>query len=102
VEYAGTVAVIQEVEIDFDDVVDMHEIAALLPGRITAGSLEQPDASAAPVLMKEVKRHRRHRTLVPFARAVDIEVAEARDLRSALGKHAPHILVEQILRIAID
>ena len=86
----------------FDHVVDADEIAALLAGRVAAGAFEQPDLALAAVLVEEMPDDRGHAALVRFARTVDVEVAEARDLRACVGQHAPHVLVEQELRIAVD
>src|SRR6185369_15378575 len=53
-------------------------------------------------LVEEVEGDGGHAALVGFARAVDVEVAEPGDLRRALVEHAPHRLVEQELRVAVD
>ena len=53
-------------------------------------------------LAMEVEHDRRHAALVRLARAVDVEVAEARDRRGAIGERAAHALVEQELRVRVD
>src|SRR5207245_1193632 len=87
---------------DLDHVLDADEIAPLLARGVTARAFEQRDLAGGPVLLEEVPHDRSHAPLVRLTRAVDIEVAEAGHLRRALRQHAPYVLIEQELRIAVD
>ena len=102
VEDPVALRVVEKIEIDLDDVLDRDEVAALLACRVAARALEQPDPAFAQVLAAEMPGDRGHPLLVLLARTVDVEVAEADDLRGALGKQPAHVLVEQELRIAVD
>ena len=93
---------VEEIEIDLDDVVDRHEIAALLAGGEAARPFEQRDAALARDTAGRSARRPTIRALVLLARTVDVEIAEAGDLRGALRQHPAHVLVEQELRVAVD
>src|SRR5689334_22177133 len=101
VEDPRALAMVAEPQVRVDDVVDVDEVAALLAVGIAAGSGEQRNAAIALVLIEQVPGHRGHPALVRLARAVDVEVAKARDLRGALAKEPAHVRVEQRLRIAV-
>ena len=75
---------------------------ACSPGGVAAVRPEQLDAAFAPQLVEVMESDRRHAALVLLVRAVDVEVAKARDLRRRRRQHAPDDVVEQQLRVAVD
>ena len=50
----------------------------------------------------QVERHACHAAFVAFARSVDVEVAEADDLRVRFWQNLTHIFVEQEFGVAVD
>ena len=78
---ARDVAVLEEPQVHVHHVVDVDEVAALLAVAVAARADEQLHLAAAEELVIGVVGHRRHAPLVGFVRAVDVEVAEAGDLR---------------------
>ena len=77
--------VLEKPEVDLDDVVDVNEVAALLAIAITAAAFEQTDFARGLKLAAEMVDDARHRFLVRLLRTVDIEVAQADDLCTAVG-----------------
>ena len=73
----------------------------LLAGAVAGAALEEAHAPLLQVLVEEMEGDRGHAPLVGLARPVDVEVAEARDLRRAPGEPAAHHLVEEELRVAV-
>ena len=88
VEDADTRRVV-EPQIHVDDVADVHEVAPLLAGRIAAAAFEQPRLAGGRDLRVQMERDACHRALVRFAGTIDVEVAQADDLRArrAAAKH---------------
>ena len=102
IEDAASLRVVEELEVDLDDVVDRNEIASLLARGVACAALEEPHAALRAILVEEMHHDGCHASLVPLARAVDVEVAEAGDRRRAVGQQPPHVLVEQELGVAVD
>jgi len=105
IEQAAACGMVEKPEIDGNHIVDIDEIALLLTRSITAVGAEELDAALGAELVKLVKRHARHPSLVLLAWTIDIEVAKAHCLRDGLGETRsacePKLLVEQQLRVAI-
>ena len=101
VEDARDARVVEEEEVHAHDVLDRHEVAALLAGPVAGAPLEEPHAPVGDVLVEEVERDRRHAALVGLARAVDVEIAEARELQAHARELAAHDLVEEELGVAV-
>src|SRR5690606_166185 len=81
VEDAAHARMVEEPEVHADDVLDVDEVAALLARLVAAAALEEPRLALLENLPAQVMRDARHRALVGFARSVDVEVAQADDLR---------------------
>src|SRR5439155_25995875 len=82
VENAAAVRMVEKVEIDGDHVLDGDEITALLTRCISVRALEQLDASLGAILLEEMEHDGRHPRLVLLPRPIDVEIAEAGNLRS--------------------
>jgi hypothetical protein len=93
---------LEEPEVDRDHVAHGDEVAALLARAVAAVFAEQLDPAARLPFVELVERDRCHPALVLLARPVDVEVAKAGDLRLRRRQGAPHHLVEQQLRPAVD
>src|SRR6185369_911145 len=103
VEDAGLLGMVEEKEIDLGDIADEDEIAHLPAVLVAMRTLEQLDLAVGLELVVVVESHRGHAALVGFARAIDVEVAEADDLRRwALRQPLANDLIEQELGVAID
>src|SRR6185503_17408430 len=76
--------------------------AALLAVAVARRAGEELDAPFARELAEGVEGDRGHAPLVRLVRAVDVEVAQARDLGARRPEHAPDVLVEQELGVAVD
>ena len=68
-----------EEHVDASEVFDEDEVAALLAVGVAAGALEHADGSGVFELAGEVVDDAGHAAFMLFARAVDVEVAEADD-----------------------
>ena len=102
VEHTALAGALQEPQVDGDHVAHEHEVARLFAGAIAAVGAEELDLAGVAELVEVMERDRGHAAFVLLARAVDVEVAEPCDLRVRGGQHAPHHIVEQQLRVAID
>jgi hypothetical protein len=90
-------------QIDVGDIADMNEIAALFARAKTVIGAEQLWVLASPDLVEQMEGDRGHSALVRLARAINIEVAQARHRRMiGVENGSPDIVVEQFLRIGID
>ena len=69
---------------------------------VTAAALEELDLARGAILVEKMVRDGRHAALVLLAPAVDVEIAQAHDLRRALVPVGAHVLIEQELRVAVD
>ena len=49
-----------------------------------------------------MESHARHAAFMPFARTIDVEIAEADNLRVRFWQDLTHIFIEQEFRVAID
>jgi hypothetical protein len=96
---------VEEPQVHRHHVVDEHEVARLLAGAVAAVLAEQLDLALLAELVELVEGDAGHAALVLLARAVDVEVAEARHLAlhplEVLAALAPHALVEQQLAVAV-
>ena len=92
----------EEVQVDRDHVVDVHEVAPLLAVAVARRTDEQLHLARVEKLIEGVKRHRGHAPLVRLVRAVDVEVAKAHYRRAAPRQAPAHVLVEEELGIAVD
>jgi hypothetical protein len=102
IEDAARLGMGEEPEVDGDDVVDEDEVARLLAGAVAAVGAEEADPAFVAQLVEVMERDRRHAPLVLLVRAVDVEIPKAGDLGGGGGQHAPHDVVEQQLRVAVD
>src|SRR5438094_451372 len=102
VEDSRSIRVIEKVQVHLDDIVDAHEVAALLARGVSSGPLEQAHLAGRSVLIEKMPDHRCHALLVRLARAVDVEIPKTRDLCSAFRKDPAHVLVEQEFRVPVD
>ncbi len=102
VEDAGVLRVLPEPEVNLADIVHIDEITHLATIRETVTALEQLGIVTLLHLGIEVESHRGHGTLVLLARTVDVEVLQTHDLGVDLRQPAAHVLVEQLLGVAID
>src|SRR5947207_11580815 len=98
---ARALAVINEIERRLDGVVDGNEIALLLSRSVPIRSFEQAHIALGTILFEKMQCDRCHPALVMLARAVDVEVAQADQLRRAFVEKAPHILIEEKFRIRV-
>ena len=96
-----SLAMLEKIQIHVHHVLDMDEVAPLLAVGIAVRSGEEPDPALAHELVEGMKRDRSHTPLVRLVRAVNVEIAEARDLRAARRQAAPHMLIEQELGIGV-
>src|SRR5574343_1899313 len=93
---------VQEEEIDLGHIADEHEVAHLAAVFVAVRAFEQLHLAFSTELVEVVEGHRGHAPLVVLARAIDVEIAEADDLRRrVLGQALTHDLVEQELRITV-
>ena len=88
IEDAGLFRMIKEVEIDLGDIADEDEIALLAAVRVTVRAFEQLDLAVGAELVEVVEGYRGHAPLVRLARAIDVEIAEADDLRRRILRQA--------------
>src|SRR5574341_2180336 len=102
IEYAGNVAPLEEPQVHRDDVVDVDEVAPLLAVPVAVGADEELHPTFGEQLPVGVVGDRCHAALVLLVRAVDVEVAQADDLRGAFLQPAPYHLIEQELGVAVD
>src|SRR5260221_7859977 len=102
VEDARELGMVEEEEIHANHVLDRDEVADLLTGPVAGAAFEEANPPLGEVLVEEMECDRRHAALVRLARAVHVEVAEARDLRGLRRQAAAHRLVEEELGIAVQ
>lgn len=65
-------------------------------------AFEEFDLAVILELVEVMEGHRGHAPLMRFPRAIDVEIAEAGNLRSAIVQAPAHDLVKQQFRVAID
>src|ERR1700682_3815871 len=102
IEDSRALGAVEKVEIDLHNIVDAHKVAALLTGGVASRALEKLHLAGGPILLKKMPYNRRHPAFVSFARTINVEVSEARNLRRAIREEPADVLIEQRLRIAVD
>ncbi len=102
VEDAGVLRVLPEPEVNLADIVHIDEITHLATIRETVTALKQLGIVTLLHLGIEVEGNGSHGALVLLARTVDVEVLQTHDLGVDLRHPAAHVLVEQLLGVAID
>jgi hypothetical protein len=83
VEDARDVAPLEEPQVHRHHVVDVDEVAALLAVAVAARADEELHLAFAVELLPGVQRHRGHPPLCASFGPVDVEIPQARDLRSS-------------------
>src|SRR5256885_4999316 len=102
VEDTRHLGVVEKMQVDLDDVLDRDEVAALLAVPVPPRPDEGAHAPLRCILIEEVPGHGSHTALVPFVRAVHVEVAEPGDLRARFAQATPDCLIEEEFRVAVD
>ncbi len=102
VEDAGVLRVLPEPEVYLADVIDIDEVTHLTTVREAIATFEQLGILALLHLGIEVEGNGGHGAFMLLARAVDVEVLEADNLRVDLRHPAAHVLVKQLLGVAVD
>ena len=96
VEDAGN-AVFPEPQVDVSHVADVDEVALE-----AVAAFEQFRTFAIIQLGVEVESDARHAAFVAFARPVDVEVAEADNLRVRFWQDLTHVLIKQEFGVTVD
>src|SRR5712692_7740574 len=102
VEDARSFAIFEQPEIHRDGVVHVNEVAPLLSIAITVRTCKQSHAGFGLILLEGLQGDRTHLLLVRLVGAVNVEIAQSRDLRGALLETPSHVLVEKKLRVGVD
>ena len=101
VENAAYFPVLHEPQVYVHHVSDINKIPALLAVCVAAAALEQFHRARLQQLLVQLENHAGHGALVPFPRAVNIEIAEADHLRARLPRYPAHVTVEQQFGVAV-
>src|SRR5712692_4335967 len=104
VEDARSFAIFEQPEIHRDGVVHVNEVAPLLSIAITVRTCKQSHAGVGLILLEGLQGDRMHLLLflVRLVGAVNVEIAQSRDLRGALLEAPSRVLVEKKLRVGVD
>ncbi len=94
--------ILPEPEVHLADVVHVDEVAHLAAIREAVTALEQLGIVTLLHLGIEVEGHGRHGSLVLLAGTIDVEVLETHHLGVDLRHPATHVLIEQLLGVAVD
>ena len=103
---ARRTVILPEPEVDFDDVLDVDEVAALLAvfyrhAVDVAPAAEEMGLARLVNLVVELIENRSHLALVMFLRAVDVEVLEADNLAVSFGHDLTDVAVEGEFRESV-